>query len=125
MAELETKNSGSVLMVKASTLLETIIAMVIILVMFSLAIGIYNHVLSYSPTVKYEQAKTLCNEEIEHSVNEDDWTDKEQLQDSLVLKKTVINYDPYKDLVLVTVSAFEQDKQIAVVKRIVKKQSHE
>lgn len=112
-------------MVKASTLLEVIIAMIIILIVFSLAIGIYNHVLAYTPTVKYEQVKTICDGVISQSVNEENWGDEEMVQDSVILKKTVLPYEKYTDLVMITVKAYQQDKQIGESRSIVKKTSHE
>lgn len=125
MAQLKAQPEQQKGMLTASTLLETLIAMVIILVVFTLAIGIYNHVLSYTPTARYEQAKTLCNGVIEQSIMEENWTDAESMQDSILLKKTVLPYEKYADLVLITVTAVEQEKQIGLCKRIVKKTAHE
>lgn len=107
--------------VKASTLLEVIIAMVIILVVFSLAIGIYNNVLSATAPVKQKQAEAMTEQVIRQSINERNWNDEEHLQDSIALKKTVVAYEKYPDLLLITVTASEQGKQIGQSTRIIKK----
>lgn len=112
-------------MVKASTLLEVIIAMVIILIVFTLAIGIYNHVLGSTPSVRQQQVKTMTDGLILRSINEEDWTDQEIMQDSIVLKKTVLPYEKYTDLLLITVTAFQREQQVGESRRVVKRKGHE
>lgn len=115
MAKLRSKQ------VKASTLLEVIIAMVIILVVFSLAIGIYNNVLSATTPVKQQQAKAITEQVIRQSINEKNWNDEEHMQDSIGIKKMVLPYEKYTDLLLITVTASEQGKQIGQSTRIIKR----
>lgn len=107
--------------VKASTLLEVIIAMVIILIVFSLAIGIYNNVLSATTPVKQLQVRAITEQMIRQSIDERNWNDEERVQDSISLKKTVLPYEKYPDLLLMTVTASEQGKQIGQSARIIKK----
>jgi hypothetical protein len=118
MAKLNTK-------LPASTLLEVIIAMVVILIVFTLAIGIYNNVLRSTTSVKKIQVSAEATYQVKKSIIDSNWIDQDIERDSLVLKKTVIPYQNYKDLVIVTVVALEHGKQIEKSRRIVKKTSHE
>jgi Tfp pilus assembly protein PilE len=111
--------------VKASTLLEVIIAMVIILVVFVIATGIYTNVIRSSPSVKAQQAKALAVSLIEESISEKDWTDKSIEKDSIRLNKTVIPYEGYADLLLITVTATEHGKTVGQSKQIIKKPEDE
>jgi Tfp pilus assembly protein PilV len=112
-------------MVKASTLLEVIIAMVIILVIFTLAIGVYNNVLGASPSIKKQQAKAMSDECIARSINEENWNDEQITRDDIILEKKVLPYQSYNDLVVITVTAFQQDKELSRSRQIVKKVRHE
>lgn len=107
--------------VKASTLLEVIVAMVIILVIFTLAMGIYNNVLSATSYVKHQQANALMEQLVRQSITQQNWKDEETTLDSISLKKTVNPYEQYTDLVIITVTAYQQDKQIGEYARIAKK----
>ncbi|WP_158800288.1 hypothetical protein [Pedobacter sp. L105] len=107
--------------VKASTLLEVIIAMVIILVVFSLAIGIYNNVLGSSTAAKTIRVNAMTDHLIRQSINENNWNDLDTLQDSINLKKTVVPYEKDTSLLQITITAFQQDKQIGQSRRIIKK----
>lgn len=113
------------LKVKASTLIEVIIAMVIILVVFALAMGIYNNVLRTTSAVKIEQLKALTDHKLQKSVVEGNWKDTDSLlQDSLLLQKKVLPYENAADLQMITVTAFEQGKQVGQSRRIIKKTAH-
>jgi len=106
--------------VKASTLLEVIVAMVIILIVFSLAIGIYNNVLGSAGSVKKAQVNALTRRLISQTILDNNLDDQETRQGSITLKKTVVPYEKYTDLVLITVTAFEQERQVGQSRQIVK-----
>lgn len=111
--------------VKASTLIEVIVAMVIILVIFTLSLRIYNNVLISSPSVKKKQADALIAELIRQSVEEKNWKDEEITRDSLRFKKVVVDDEKYADLVTVTVTAFIHDRQISRSSLTVRKSADE
>lgn len=111
--------------VKASTLLEVIVAMVIILIVFTLAIGIYNNVLSSGNSARKTQMNALMAHLMIKSINEQNWNDQEILQDRITFRKTVLPYEKYTDLVLITITAFEHDRQIGQSRQIVKKTADE
>lgn len=113
MAKLEGK-------LKASTLLEVIVAMVVILIVFVLATGIYANVMRVSPSVKQQHIKALVTGLMEKSIIEGNWKDEVVEVDSLFLQKTVVPYQAYTDLLLMEVLVVEQGKEIGKVKRIVK-----
>ena len=112
-------------MLKASTLLEVIVAMVIILVIFTLAIGISSNVLSASPSIKKQQAQAMADGLIASSISEENWNDEQMTKDDVVLEKTVLPYGSYSDLVVITVTATQQGKQLSQLRQIAKKSSHE
>ena len=110
--------------VKASTLLEVIVAMVIILVVFSLAVGIYNNVLGSTSSAKREQVNAMTEHLIRKSINESNWNELDTLQDSITLKKTVLPDEKDVNLLQITVTAFQQGKQVGQSRRMVKKTTH-
>ncbi|WP_214228797.1 hypothetical protein [Pedobacter sp. B4-66] len=105
--------------VKASTLLEVIVAMVVIMVVFVIATGIYTNVIKSSPSIKQQQARALASGLIEQSKLEHDWAGKILLVDSITLQKEVVPYQDYSDLLLITVTAKERGREIGRVKQIV------
>lgn len=107
--------------VKASTLLEVIVAMVVIMVVFVIATGIYTNIIKSSPSIKQQQGRALASGLIEQSKLEHDWTEKSLLVDSIALQKEVVPYQDYSDLLLITVTAKERGREIGRVKQIVKR----
>ncbi|TKC60298.1 hypothetical protein FBD94_15445 [Pedobacter hiemivivus] len=106
--------------IKASTLLEVIVAMVVILIVFVLATGIYANVMRSSPSVKQQRVKAILSGWIAESIAAGNWKDEVIAIDSMAFQKTVTPYQTYPDLRLVKVVAIEQGKEIGVLKRVVK-----
>jgi type II secretory pathway pseudopilin PulG len=106
--------------IKASTLLEVIVAMVVILIVFVLATGIYANVMGSSPSVKQQQVKALMSGLIVKSITDSNWNDEEIMIDSISLIKKVLPYQDYADLKLLEVNAYKQNKEVGNIKRIVK-----
>nr|WP_068893381.1 prepilin-type N-terminal cleavage/methylation domain-containing protein [Pedobacter panaciterrae] len=107
--------------VKASTLLEVIVAMVIIMIVFVIATGIYTNVIKSSPSIKQQQARALASGIIQQSTLDRDWTESSVQVDSITLQKEVLPYEGYADLILIRVTAKEQGKEIGIAKQIVKR----
>lgn len=103
-------------------MLEVIVAMVVILIVFVLATGIYANVVRTSPSMKQQRVKALVSGLLERSIAEGSWEDEVLVIDSLVLEKTVVPYQAYQDLLLVRVVAVEAGKEIARVKKVVRKE---
>jgi len=111
--------------VKASTLLEVIVAMVIIMIVFVVATSIYTNVIKSSPSIKQQQARALAIGVIQQSKLDNDWTESSVQVDSMILQKEVLPYEEYADLILIRVTAKEQGKEIGTVKQIVKRVENE
>lgn len=105
---------------RASTLLEVIVAMVVILIVFVLGTGIYANVIRSSPSVKQQRIKALMSGLIQQSIDQGNWQDEVITVDSIAFQKTVAAYQNYADLLLVTVVAVEQGNEVGKAKRIVK-----
>ncbi|TKC09084.1 PulJ/GspJ family protein [Pedobacter frigoris] len=107
--------------VKAATLLEVIVAMVIIMIVFVIATAIYTNVIGSSPSLKQQQGRAVAAAVIKQSIAEQNWKDETVMLDSIVLQKSVVQYKTYDDLVMVTVVASEHGKEIGRSRQVVKK----
>lgn len=107
---------------KAATLLEVIVAMVIIMVVFVIATAIYTNVIRSSPTMKQQRARALATALIRKSLEDGNWEDETELTDSIALQKTVSEYPGHPDLRVITVRAAERGRAIGMVRQIVKKE---
>lgn len=110
---------------KASTLLEVIVAMVIILIVFVLATGIFTRVISSSPSLKQQQVASFSSGIIQESLYKRNWTDERIEIDSMVFQKTVEPYMDDPDLVQISVIAFEQGREIGKFRQVVRKENDE
>ncbi|RQO69384.1 hypothetical protein DBR43_14960 [Pedobacter sp. KBW06] len=106
---------------KASTLLEVIIAMLIILIVFVLATGIFTKVIVSSPSVKQQQVRSLSSGIIQESLYQRNWTDETIEIDRIVFRKTVLPYIDDPELLQISVSATEDGKEIGKSRQIVRK----
>lgn len=107
--------------VKASTLLEVIVAMVIILIVFAVAINIFTKVVSTSPSVKQQQIRCLSAAIIEQSLYEHNWTDESVEIDSIVFQKTVVPYRNDSQVLEIVVIASERGKELGRSRQIIRK----
>ncbi len=105
---------------KASTLLEVIVAMVIIMIVFALAMGIYTGIVRSSPAFRQQQIRAKTENVIWQSIADGNWQDELLQSDSLNLQKTVTPYEEMPDLWLITVKAIEDGKEVGVSRRVVK-----
>lgn len=111
--------------VKAATLLEVIVAMVIILVVFVIATAIYTNVIRSSPTVKQQQGRALAEQMIAAEVLAKNWEERTEMLDSIVLQKLVSPYPADPDLLVMTVVATERGREIARTRRVIRKEADE
>lgn len=110
---------------KASTLLEVIVAMVVILIVFVLATGIYANVVRSAPSIRQQQLKANAASLIQDAAITQDWKDEVIERDSLMFQKTVVPYQGYQDLMLISVTVMEHGKQVAKVQKVVKPETDE
>ncbi len=105
---------------KASTLLEVIVAMVVILIVFVLSTGIYANVIRSSPLVKQQRIKALMAGLIQQSMDQGNLKEEVVFIDSISFETTVNVYQGYADLLLVSIVAVEQGNEVGKTKRIFK-----
>jgi len=105
---------------KASTLLEVIIAMVIIMIVFVLATGIYTNVVRSSPSVRSQQVRLMSENMILKSIEEQNWDNEWVEMDSLIFEKTVNAYENGPDLFVIEVKASEQGRIVNTSRKVVK-----
>lgn len=106
--------------VSASTLLEVIVAMVVILIVFVLSTGIYTNVMRSSPSLRQQRIKSLAAGLIQQSIAECNWNDDVVAIDSLHFQKTLSPYQGYTDLKLLQVVVVEQGKEVWTARSVVK-----
>jgi hypothetical protein len=108
---------------EASTLLEVVISMVIILAVFTLAIGIFTRVtqsgFSFSSAQAMQHSKCVFYE----SITSGDLDNRVTTVDSIEYKKTVEGYAGHSDIVLMTIEANQSGKSLGTFKRLVRVQS--
>ncbi|KAA8476142.1 hypothetical protein BDE36_2602 [Arcticibacter tournemirensis] len=106
----------------ASTLIEVLIAMVIIVAVFGMAMGIYTNVTqsgySISTTQSQQQMQTIIGE----SISNRDWQDQEVIEDSIRYRKTVSAWPGYDDLVLIEVRANQNGKEMGRLRQVVRRE---
>lgn len=106
--------------IKAATLLEVIVAMVVIMIVFTLATGIFANIIKSSPSVKQHHVNALLAQVIAESITKQNWKDETITVDSMILQKTVKPYQDYADLLQIQVVATERGQEIAALNQIVK-----
>ncbi|PRY48078.1 hypothetical protein B0I27_11612 [Arcticibacter pallidicorallinus] len=108
--------------VSGSTLIEVVIATVIILVVFTLAIGIFTKVTqsgySVSRTLAHQQMESI----IDQSIRNQDYEDEVLEADSINYEKIVVLYSGYDDLLLLQVEASQGTTKIGKLRKIVRRE---
>lgn len=102
----------SIQKLKASTLLEVIVAMVIIMIVFVLSTGIFSNIIRSSPSLKAQRINAISTGIIENSVTNKNWQDEVIHVDSMAFQKTVKRYLDQQDLILLSLSITESGKEI-------------
>lgn len=101
MAELSSRK------LKASTLLEVIVAMVIIMIVFVLATGIFSNVIRSSPSLKAQRIHSISDEIIQNCMISRNWQDEVIQVDSMVFQKKAKPYMGQSDLILLDLRVIE------------------
>jgi Tfp pilus assembly protein PilV len=106
----------------AATLIEVIISLVIIMAVFVAALALFTKV-SLS-NISITQIKvTRYMEQLATTIeNEKDYSDEILEADSVFYDKKVAPYMDYPDLLLLTITAEQNEKQIGQLKRIIRKE---
>lgn len=97
--------------VKASTIVEVLIAMVIIVVVFGIAMMIYANVTQSSLSVKKIKAEAILNEYLQNAEKSTGNTTRSFTVDSLSIQQTIKSYNTEKKLVEVDLVAYDANQQ--------------
>ena len=111
--------------IRASSLLEVLIAMVIIMIVFSLAIGIYAKVTASGFSLSDKQIEQEMQRIVAESKKTGDWRDDTFTSGDITYRKAVGRYKDYSDLYLLEVEALKAGKSVGRVREIVKKTADE
>jgi len=97
--------------VKASTILEVLISMVIIVVVFGISMMIYANVTQSSLSVKKIKAEAILKEYLQVAEKSTGNTTQTFTVDSLSIEQTVKSYNTEKDLVEIDLAAYDANQQ--------------
>jgi len=102
---------------KASTLVESLIAMVILVVCLGIGTMVFTNVLNSDAERKKLHATLLANEEALKTKSEKMYLDGEEKNGDWTLKRTVQKYEGSENLFLLSIAVLDQDRKIIVVHR--------
>lgn len=102
---------------KASTLVESLIAMVILVVCLGIGTMVFTNVLNSDRDRKELHATLLANEEALKIKSEKNFLDAEEKAGDWTLKKTVQKYQETENLFLLSIAVLDKDRKIIVVRR--------
>lgn len=110
---------------KADTLVEVIISMLIIMVVFVVAIGIFTKVTLSSFSTTSTIVHTQMNHILQEAVRTNILEARTINQDSIIYEQTVSSYENYTDVLSLKVEAFQNQKSIGKLQRLVTKRDDE
>jgi Tfp pilus assembly protein PilE len=97
--------------VKASTILEVLISMVIIVVVFGIAMMIYANVTQSSLSVKKIKAEAVLGEYLQNAEKSTGNATQSFTVDSLNIEQTIKSYNTEKHLVEIDLVAYDANQQ--------------
>jgi len=108
--------------VSGSTLIEVVIATVIILAVFTVAIGIFTKVTQSGYSVSRTSARQQMETIIDQSIRDLDYVDEILEADSIDYEKSVVPYSGYDDLLLFQVEARQGATTIGKLQKVVRRE---
>ncbi len=109
---------------QASTLVEVLIAMVIIMAVFVVAMAIYTRVTGSGYALSSTRSQLQMQQIIRESISSRDWQEQQVEVDSIVYQKTVTAYPGYDDLVVIEVKATQNDQVLGKLRQVVRKEEN-
>ncbi len=97
--------------------MESLIAMVILVVCLGIGTMIYTNVLSSDQERKQLHAALLEKEEAARTKSEKNYLDKEYQSGDYTVKKLVEKYEQTEDLFLLSISVLDRDKKLVSIWR--------
>lgn len=108
--------------ISGSTLIEVVIATVIILAVFTIAMGIFTKVTQSGYSVSRTSAHQQMQYIVEHAIRDRNYEDERLQTDSIDYDKTVVPYTGYEDLLVIQVEARQGMTTIGKIRRITRKE---
>lgn len=102
---------------KASTLMETLIAMVVIVLCFSLGLLIYMNVVSSENRMQKFHANLLLKNIAAEVQKENEFIDVEIETDGLTVKQSIKKYESAENLFQLTLTAFDKKNRLIAAHR--------
>ncbi|MES2113016.1 MAG: hypothetical protein V4577_29975 [Bacteroidota bacterium] len=112
--------AGSKLTVKASTILEVVVSMVIIVVVFGIAMMIYSNVVRSSPSAKKLKAELILQETMIKLQQQPDSTAQSTIVDDFKIEQKIEPYNGNPALLKIGLTAFDQNQQkVAELQKVI------
>ena len=106
--------------IEASTLVESLIAMVVVMVSFGVATTVYVNVMSSGNEMQKLKARTLLQKLAVETKQERLFLDTKMTMDGFVVDKKVVAYNSQKHLFLLKLTAYSAtEKQLAVYNELI------
>jgi hypothetical protein len=102
----------SSLKVKASTLIEVVVAMVIMFITFGLGMMIYHNVLKSGINLQNIKADHLSSQIVEETIKARSYFDEEMELQDLLVKKRIGPYQNNSSLLLLEIQVFSKDAKL-------------
>jgi type II secretory pathway pseudopilin PulG len=107
--------------VSGATIVETIVAMVIILVLFGITTTIFVQTSLHSLSVKKIRAAQLANEFYITMIDEKNFDNEEVTKDDFLIKKNIEVYSKNSNVLAITITVLDNnDKEIETQKRLIR-----
>ncbi len=110
----------AILRVKASSIIEVSVAMVITSIALSCSLMLFQRISTSSYSLQELKAQQLLTTRIEHTLRTSNLTNFTETTDQLTIEQKTHAYPPQQNLMIIHLTAYRQDgKQVAELKRIV------
>lgn len=103
--------------VPAATIVETVVAMVIILVMFGITTSVLVQTSLHSFSVKKIKAAHIINDYFSKTAEENLFFNEEVAKDGFVVKKEIENYRQNGQVIAITVSVLDNNSDVIQVQK--------
>ncbi|NQY11241.1 MAG: hypothetical protein HRT71_17220 [Flavobacteriales bacterium] len=103
--------------IKAGTLIETLIALVVVMVVFSISIMIYQNVTGGCSSARQLTADLILSDEMINTIKGGSFIDEDIQVKDLTIVKSVEKYDRIEDLLMITLKCIDKDGKELLTKQ--------
>jgi Tfp pilus assembly protein PilV len=112
---------GRTIMLKGTTLLEALIAMVMLLICILVSAGVINNLLQSSSSADKLKAEVLLNKWMNETIEQSNFMDEESGTNNFRLTKKVLRLQEYDDIISVQLTATnEEGRKVGEKKMLIK-----